>query len=199
MNKKRLVWLVLLLVTIVVVGVLLWFFSPGVHVLGPFLRMDVDTPVYFFTGGSKGVYTGESTVFRGDFTVMDRWWDDVIEGENWAFQGSMEVQGYELAYDAQWCHGPNGWGYRGKDGRWDVHYDANWMVSNAVGDVEFLRSPNYYWLQFYGDDPEAMVIYIFREEGASLIAVPADSPEEAKEKLERFHNQLYEDLFGDKQ
>ena len=104
MKKKNIIWAavisaLVLVIAVVIIGVCNWFFSPGVHVLGPAAHVDAEEKCYYIdykTGeiiGESKVYAKfDANVWLGTFTGSMLLPDRPVEG---VVPGNPEMRMHE--------------------------------------------------------------------------------------------------------
>lgn len=92
MKKKNVIWAavisaLVLVIAVVIIGVCNWFFSPGVHVLGPAAHVDAKEKCYYIDyktgeimGESKFLVKFDVNVWTGTFTGTMMLRDRPLEG-----------------------------------------------------------------------------------------------------------------------
>lgn len=162
-SKKLLLFLGLALVlTLAVAGVLIWFFSPGIHVIGTAAHLDAEKECYYvdpgngeIIGQSRLMLKGNSNPFTGDFSGAVNLPEYPVEGDT-SYSGVSKRHGYlRIVYTGHWFAG-------GEDGKVHGYMDTGYRI--FVKDAE-----NIYGLTNIGEDDPVMVVC-------------ADSEQEAMEK-----------------
>jgi hypothetical protein len=166
MIKKHTVCILLpALIVLTLAAVLIWFFSPGIHIIGPFVHADIQVNCMLLNADDFSFV--EETTFALTLTAHGR-----KEGELNKHNGTMELEGFPVEYDLA-NDGRNGFAYYDPDsGLWRLSY----ACPTPTGD-DF--SPTRYEVIFFRNTPDQMIIEVYSEKDLAYIAVVTNSPKEA--------------------
>ena len=174
MSKKRIAILtaVCAVVVLLVAGVLIWFFSPGVHFLGNFANFDLEEEKCYIISKDSGEVLGQTTLTLKGFVNNPS--EGTVSG------GTFEIRGYTDILHGQRGQLIDDLVAAKHNGEWTVLYSA---YENFEGDIlpseaESAAGVNVQ-IWFVEDVPVAWVAYGKEWKQQDVYAVCADSEEAA--------------------
>lgn len=172
MTKKQTVWILLtsVVVLLALAAVLIWFFSPGVHTIGPFLHAEMTADCILLN--AEDLSFVEETQFTISLTACGK-----ADGELPKHNGSMELAGHSVKFVLKSGDGRNGFAQYDHDaGLWRLTYS-----SPAQDGAYPSLYPLEYEVCFFANSPTQMIVKIIREGKSTHIGVLADNLEQAKQ------------------
>lgn len=181
MHRSRLLmWIPLVLLVVFSICVVIFFLhfsafrTEGIHILGEYAHIKLQEKCYFIEGGEDGPQvTGESTL-----TISAMVYPPKENGGLSSVTGHINVEKYPISLE----HGYNAntagvkKNYILISGQSTVHLNPNWE--------------RYYLVWITRSDPRIIFVEILDSDGQTVVAVCADSPDEAIKNYTRFSYEM---------